>query len=264
MDRGLEFQMDVQSVNHSKSESMHRQDLRPKLVKQYIKGNGIEIGALHQPLQVSNKTANVRYVDRLSVPELREHYPELADLNLQNVDIVDNGELLTSFSESSVDFIIANHFLEHTQDPVRTIKRHVEVLRDNGILYLAVPDKRFTFDRLREVTSLEHFRNDHSSGPETSYLDHVHEYVKKVDCLTGIAFEEKVQQIIERNYSIHFHVWDASSLKEFMNRLIIEEQKVPVQLVEFVENPAREECICILRKNGKSTLKSLWAKIRRN
>src|SRR5437879_2368645 len=44
----------------------------------YIKGDGIEIGGLHRPLQVYNG-ARVRYVDRLSTEQIREFYRDVAD-----------------------------------------------------------------------------------------------------------------------------------------------------------------------------------------
>ena len=76
----------------------------------YIKGAGIEIGALHSPLPVP-KQAKVKYVDRMSVADLRKHYPEKKTSNLVAVDIVDNGETLAMLANDSQDFVIANHFL---------------------------------------------------------------------------------------------------------------------------------------------------------
>ncbi len=51
---------------------------RRQLSDSYLSGQGIETGALHHPLWVSEQ-ATVRYVDRLSREELRRHYPELSD-----------------------------------------------------------------------------------------------------------------------------------------------------------------------------------------
>jgi len=69
---------------------------------QYLRGSGIEIGPLHQPLEVSSQ-ANVRYVDRMPVEELKQ-YPELSAYNLVEPDILDDGETLSSISDDSVDF----------------------------------------------------------------------------------------------------------------------------------------------------------------
>jgi hypothetical protein len=66
---------------------------RETIARVYLRGNGIEIGALHHPLKVS-RWARVKYVDRLSVPDLREQYPELDSEDLVNVDILDDGESL--------------------------------------------------------------------------------------------------------------------------------------------------------------------------
>jgi len=77
---------------------------------QYLRGSGIEIGPLHQPLEVSSQ-ANVRYVDRMPVEELKKQYPELSAYNLVEPDILDDGETLSSISDDSVDFVIANHMI---------------------------------------------------------------------------------------------------------------------------------------------------------
>lgn len=236
-----------------------RIDHRPILIEKYIEGNGIEVGALHQPVKLSDGVS-VKYVDRMSVDDLRKHYPELRDLPLTPVDIIDNGEELLTFRNNTLDFIIANHFLEHTQDPIGTIKRHVSVLKASGILYLAIPDKRFTFDKLRPSTTLDHFIDDHEKGPSGSYLGHVHEYVRLVDHLEGDLFEQKVNEICKTNYSIHFHVWDSQDIRVFLERLIIERYKIPVTILAIVDNPIREECICVLQKK-RSIISKIGAKL---
>jgi len=83
---------------------------REVIAKTYIRGDGIEIGALHYPTKVSRR-ARVRYVDRMSVPDLRKHYPELNLLKLVHVDIVDDGERLETIGDLTQDFVIANHLL---------------------------------------------------------------------------------------------------------------------------------------------------------
>jgi SAM-dependent methyltransferase len=98
----------------------------------------------------------VRYVDRLDLAALRRQYPELAREELVEVDVIDDGETLESQPDASADFIIANHFIEHAEDPLGTLASHLRVLRPGGILYLAVPDRRRTFDADRDPTSLEH------------------------------------------------------------------------------------------------------------
>ena len=77
------------------------------------------------------------------------------------------GEKLDGLPDESCDFVIANHMLEHTRNPIGDNNRKdVRVLRPNGILYLALPDKRFTFDAGRAVTSYEHLKRDVFQSPE--------------------------------------------------------------------------------------------------
>ena len=154
-------------------------DARAAFAASYLSGEGIEIGALHQPLAVPPQ-AHVRYVDRMTSPDLRREYPELAGWDLTEVDIVDDGEKLTTIAADSQDFIIANHFLEHTEDPVGTIETHLTKLKPGGVLFYAVPDKRFTFDFRREPTPIEHMIADHEEGPERSRAQHYREWSRFV------------------------------------------------------------------------------------
>src|SRR4051812_44103530 len=48
---------------------------RARIAAKHIFGEGIEIGALHNPQLISSQ-ARVRYVDRYSTADLRREYPE--------------------------------------------------------------------------------------------------------------------------------------------------------------------------------------------
>jgi hypothetical protein len=221
---------------------------REQLARQFLRGRGIEIGALSHPLWTPPEAA-VTYVDRLDVPGLRRHYPELAALPLVPVDVVDDGETLKTFQPSSQDFIIANHFLEHTQDPIGTLRRFLAVLRPQGIVYMAVPDKRWTFDRDRPVTPLEHLYRDHAEGPAWSYRSHVREFAELVAGHRGEALEPAVRWIEERNMSIHFHVWTQQGLLE----MLIDVRRrfsLPFDVEAVTLHRARVETIVVLRKHG--------------
>lgn len=217
----------------------------------YLRGEGIEIGALHQPLKVP-ATARVKYVDRLTVEELRTHYVELAELPLVEVDIIDDGETLATIPDGKLDFVIANHFFEHCQDPIFTLENLLRVLKTGGIIYLAVPDKRFTRDVRREVTSLEHLERDHREGPDWSRRQHYDEWVR---LWNGVEDEQEVQLHINHlmnvmNYSIHFHVWSQFEMLELLAALR-KRFGLPFELEMFLKN--EEEMIMILRKQDQAT-----------
>ncbi|HTR76430.1 MAG TPA: methyltransferase domain-containing protein [Solirubrobacterales bacterium] len=185
---------------------------RTIFAESFLLGEGLEIGPLHQPLTIP-RGAGVRYVDRMRTPDLRREYPELADWDLTEVDVVDDGEKLATIPAESQDFIIANHFLEHTEDPIGTIITHLSKLRPGGILFYAVPDKRYTFDFQRALTPLEHMVADHEQGPERSRREHYEEWAQFVIGAEG----PDATELEAMAYSIHMHVW---SQAEFL-RLIL-------------------------------------------
>jgi SAM-dependent methyltransferase len=222
---------------------------RARIAKQYLSGEGIEIGALHNPLPLP-RAARVRYVDRLPVSELRRHYPELEQEPLVEVEILDDGERLATISDSSLDFVVANHFLEHTQDPVGTLLNAFRVLRPGGVLYLAVPDKRHTFDSDRPVTPFEHLLRDFDEGPHVSRQDHFEEWVRLVDRVPEEDVPRRVEQLMEQDYSIHYHVWTQrealgllTAVREHLNL------DFDVELMERIEH----EVVFVLRKGARDT-----------
>jgi predicted SAM-dependent methyltransferase len=201
----------------------HIYDFRNSIAQKFISGDGIEIGALHNPTQLG-RDVSIKYVDRISLDELKKHYPEMTINNdsLISVDIIDNGEHLETFSSNSLNFIIANHFLEHCQNPISTIEVFLSKLKDQGLIFLAVPDYHYCFDNERKITKMSHLLRDYYLGPEVSYYDHYYEWVTKVMKFSDeMDIKEKMKYLINREYSIHFHVWDQKELHDGLINYII-------------------------------------------
>ncbi|BCU08003.1 methyltransferase domain-containing protein [Allochromatium tepidum] len=191
--------------------------MRRRLSERYLAGRGIEIGALHIPLHVG-PAVEVRYVDRLTPDRLRRQYPELNAYDLVDVDIVDDGERLTQIADGEVDFIIANHMLEHCENPLGAMRSHLAKLKPQGVIYYAVPDKRHCFDAERPLTDFEHLVRDDRQGPEVSRRAHFAEWVRYVNkILDPVEAERQLERLLEIDYSIHFHVWDFDSFNAFLN-----------------------------------------------
>lgn len=100
-------------------------------------------------------------MDRYDRENLRREYPELRSYSLVKVDIIDDGEQLRKIASGAQDFSIANHFLEHCRNPLGTLETFLDRIKTNGILYIVVPDKRFTFDTKRQITSFVHLVRDY-------------------------------------------------------------------------------------------------------
>lgn len=239
-------------------QSVH--DNREELSKKYILGKGLEIGALNRPLPI-RKEVQVIYIDRVNLDDARNvHFPELKDAEIANVDVIDNAEELNSIPLESHDFIIAGHFLEHTQNPIKTIESQLSKLRVGGILYYILPDKRYTFDIDRKVTPFEHNLQDYKKGEHISYDEHMYEYAELVDhAKTKEQIESRVKQLKEMAYTIHFHVWDAKTLKIFFEKTN-EVLGNPFKIIDFRESSKYENIIILrkvksLNKNFKDDLK---------
>jgi predicted SAM-dependent methyltransferase len=220
---------------------------RDVIAAAYLRGSGLEIGALHNPLPVP-KSAHVKYVDRLAVNELRNQYPELASEPLVDVHIVDDGEELVAIPDASQDFVIANHFLEHCQNPIRALLNHFRVLKPHGILYLTLPDKRHSFDCDRPSTALEHLWRDFHEGPAWSRRQHVEEYVTLVQKVRDRGeIDKAITHLLNIDFSIHYHVWAEIEMIEF---LVSVQQRLPLNFEFELIFKNRIEIIFVLRKAG--------------
>ncbi len=223
---------------------------RDRLARAFIHGQGLEIGALYNPLFVPAGT-RVTYLDRFPLPDLQaqmQAHAHLRDKPLAPVDLLADGETLPGIPPASQDFVVANHFLEHAQDPIGTVRRHLEVLKPGGVLFLAVPDKRLTFDRRRPVTPLEHLFRDHVEGPSWSFRGHLREWAELVEGFAGKAVEERANILAaESSPSIHYHVWTQSDLAEFFGA-IRRELALPFDLEALTLHPPLGESIAVLRK----------------
>ena len=102
-------------------------------------------------------TAEFDYVDQASTEDLRRRYtddPNVAIDKIVAVSHVWKGDDLAQVVGGCAryDYAIASHVIEHIPDPLGWLEQLFQVLRPGGIVSLAVPDKRFTFDYFREIT----------------------------------------------------------------------------------------------------------------
>jgi predicted SAM-dependent methyltransferase len=219
----------------------------------WLSGQGIELGALHQPLAVPTGV-RVEYVDRLTVAELRRQYPELAALDLVPVSHIGTAEDLAGIADASLDFVIACHVFEHLEDPTRALHEVHRVLHEGGIFFCALPEPRVTFDRQREMTTVDHLVRDHPAG-RTSHREHVIDWIENVERHMPWWNDEtdtldaRVQYLVDVDYSIHFHVWRPDTFLDYLGE-VRREQGVVFEMIDFAgcQPGSDDEFIFILRK----------------
>jgi predicted SAM-dependent methyltransferase len=214
---------DVMSRGGVKRKTGRRALGRDALAEVYIKGEGIEVGAFNSPLPVP-EGVRVRYVDIAPAEELEMHVEEFRGrergLDFVRPDIVDDAQTLATVEDESQDFLIACHIIEHTEDPIGAFGNWLRVLKPGGILFVAIPDKRFTFDVERDATPFEHLLRDHEEGPAWSRHGHYEEVARLV---MGVRDERKVKEFAEQNMEqvghTHFHVWTQADMFEMIAAL---------------------------------------------
>ena len=119
---------------------------------------------------------------------------------------------------------------------------------------MAVPDKRFTFDKLRPITPIERLKDFHKSskvaeaGKWPMYL----ESAKLVEGKQGKEIEIRAQELFDQKFSIHLNVWSQHDLIELL-LYIIRTYKLDLDFEAVVKN--QHETLFILQKTPKSTVK---------
>lgn len=128
-------------------------------------GIGLEIGPSHSPIAPKSEGYNVHIVDHADKDSLVEKYRPhgVAIEKIEDVDFIWRGETYAELTGRSnyYDWIIASHVIEHTPDLVSFINSCAEILKEDGVLSLAVPDARFCFDCLRPLTGISKIIDAH-------------------------------------------------------------------------------------------------------
>lgn len=120
-------------------------------------GLGLEIGPSHNPIAPKGKGYNVHILDHLSAADLRVKYADHG-VNLDNIEEVDfvwSGEPIHKLigNTHQYDWIIASHLIEHVPDLISFFQECEILLKENGVLFLVIPDKRYCFDSLMPLST---------------------------------------------------------------------------------------------------------------
>jgi len=119
------------------------------------------------------------------------------------------------------DCLIASHCLEHIANPIRALLEWKRVLRPNGFMLLILPNRDFTFDWRRAITTLEHMRRDYELGTPESDLTHLEEILSLHDISRdpGAGTHEHFRRRCLENVrfrAMHHHVFSPQTAIEIV------------------------------------------------
>jgi len=250
---------------------------------------GLELGPLSRPI-VRPEEGDIRYIDHATTDELRKKYIVNDGHNVDEfveISYVWNGGRLRDVIDDGTvfDYALASHVIEHVPDVIGWLTDILSVLKDGGLLGLAIPDKRYTFDRYRTPTSpaifLDHWMRQPRAHTAQQLFDHFSQVVKVGNDEIMALFDGK-DPVTERHSTDEFAlniVRHVSSTGEYLDchasvftpRSLLEALKilVPLGIIEAVvadfydTRYYSQEFVCVLRKSKSRDISSIDDLLRR-
>ena len=144
---------------------------RTARITKYIDKNmkGIEVAPYHSPIAPKKDGFNCLSMDIFDTETLLKNakvdpYEDLSDRihRIESVDIVSSAvdieEAINARGElGSFDYIISSHNFEHLPNPIKFLQGCGAVLKPGGVLSMAIPNRRKTFDFARPVSTTTDF-----------------------------------------------------------------------------------------------------------
>ncbi|MEI8125939.1 MAG: methyltransferase domain-containing protein [Parachlamydiaceae bacterium] len=246
------------------------------------RGVGLEIGPLMAPIVTKDAAKRVYYLDHMSQKDLIEKYghePMVDTSKIEPVDfVVDKKSLKSSVGNMKFDYIVASHVIEHMPDLISWLQEVEEILKIGGVLALAIPDKRYTFDISRRTSTVNevmvsYFDKLHHSSNVMMY-DYYREYRHDVDSQKAWSEKDYVSTLNRRwtkqeainayednkagkYLDCHCFTFTPYSFIEILRELITE-KLVNLEVVNFIETIKNDmEFHISLRKvSSKESIKS--------
>jgi SAM-dependent methyltransferase len=192
---------------------------RRAVAERFLTGRGLEVGAGDRPFPVP-QNVSVFFGDIRDTASIQDYF-KTADVRAGSpID----AQTFAGVANDSLDFVISAHVIEHLRDPIGSIVNAIRVLRPAGIHILVVPDMRFTFDRMRPETTIEHTLRDYEDGGESTCRQGYEEHLRYVHPeLTGQRYTEAdiEWQTSEaskrwRQFDVHFHAWTRDGFESLL------------------------------------------------
>lgn len=129
-------------------------------------GKGLELGPLTSPI-ISKEEADIYYLDHMSVEDMKvkyKHEPVELDKIVPIDYVLHEKGLRHTVGRQRFDYVLASHVIEHIPNVVGWLEDISHILKPGGMLSLVIPDKRYTFDITRRITTPSEIIGAHVDG----------------------------------------------------------------------------------------------------
>ncbi len=110
----------------------------------------VEVGPSHNPIVPKSAGWNTTIVDYADAEFLREHYKNENYARIEDVGVIwRSGQMHDTFRTQTLqshDAVISSHSLEHMPDAIGFLLSCETLIKPDGVIKLALPDKRCCFD----------------------------------------------------------------------------------------------------------------------
>jgi hypothetical protein len=147
---------------------------------------GIEVGPWSNPIVPKRDGYNSLVLDCFDAQTLREkakadpYIPDEKIPNIEDVDLIGSSTEIADLAEKKgilgkIDYITSSHNFEHQPNPIRFLQGCEKVLRPGGVLSMAIPDRRTSFDYFRPHTTLAAWLEAYFAGRERPIFTQIFE-----------------------------------------------------------------------------------------
>ncbi|MBU1708652.1 MAG: hypothetical protein KKE17_01480 [Proteobacteria bacterium] len=117
------------------------------------------------------------------------------------------------FLEDRYECSISSNMIEHSPNPIFLLLNFYYITQKDGYQYHAIPHYKYTYDRYRKTTKLEHLISDFTNMTDVDDQTHNEDYIQSAVVKDGWQRDFHKSYPVKYPF-IHFHVFDENIVKE--------------------------------------------------
>jgi len=131
---------------------------------------------------------------------------------------------LNEIGNKIYDCVISSNCLEHVANPIKALVEWKRVIKNDGYIFLVLPNANLTLDKRRKITKFNHLLDDYNSNIQEDDKTHVEDVIRNEAFIIDSVTKNKKHFIRMANDNlkyriIHHHVFDHLLIKKICEHL---------------------------------------------